>query len=247
MSEQSNPIEASSHIPLYSRIRDELRAHILAGHSRPHDKMPSESELITKYGVSRITVRQALSELKKEGLLFKVAGKGSYVSKIKPFQGLGRLQGFAEAMSSHGYEVYNRVLSIQLLPASAHIAQRLSLPEGSLINEIHRLRFLNREPVSVDVSHIPGHLGERLAREDLAARDIFHILENDYAIPLGYADLTIDAALADNQQAELLQVALGSPLLRIERLTHTNDGVPLVIEYLHYRADNFQLRLKVER
>ncbi len=232
---------------LYSRIRDELRARILAGHIRPHDKMPSESELITRYGVSRITVRQALSELEKEGLLFKVAGKGSYVSKIKPFQGLGRLQGFAEAMASHGYEVYNSVLAIDSLPAAAHIAERLSLPVDSPINEIRQVRFLNREPVSVDVSCISSHIGERLAREDLAACDIFHILENDYAIPLGYADLVIDAVLADNRQAELLQVAAGSPLLRIERLTHTADGVALVIEYLHYRADNFQLRMKIER
>ncbi len=239
--------EYSSHIPLYSKIRDELRAHIFAGHTQPHEKMPSESELITKYGVSRITVRQALSELEKEGLLFKVAGKGSYVSKVKPFQGLGRLQGFAEAMSSHGYEVYNRVLSINSLSASPEIAKRLSLTEGSLISEIRRVRFLNREPVSVDVSYISGHIGERLAREDLGVRDIFHILENDYAIPLGYADLTIDASLADKQQAELLQVDSGSPLLRVERLTHTLEGLPLVIEYLHYHADNFQLRLKIER
>jgi len=246
MSEHITPLEAS-HIPLYSRIRDELRAHIFAGQCRPHDKMPSENELMTRYGVSRITVRQALSELEKEGLLFKVAGKGSYVSKPKPFQGLGRLQGFAEAMSTHGYEVYNRVLSINLLPAATPLAKRLSLPDEASVSEIKRVRFLNREPVSVDVSVISSHLGERLAREDLSTRDIFQILENDYDTPLGYADLIIDAALADNRQAELLQVTEGSPLLRIERLTHTRDGVPLVIEYLHYRADNFQLHLKIER
>jgi len=134
-----------------------------------------------------------------------------------------------------------------LLPAATHLAERLSLPEGSPVCEIRRVRFLNREQVSVDVSHISGHIGERLAQEDLATRDIFQILENDYAIPLGYADLSIDATLANKQQAELLQVAEGSPLLRIERLTHTRDGAPLVIEYLHYRADNFQLRLKIER
>src|ERR1022692_3365354 len=84
---------------LYARIRDELRAQIVSGAYAPHARLPSESELMAQYGVSRITVRNALAELEKEGVLFKLAGKGVFVSKPKPFQSLVRLQGFAEAMA----------------------------------------------------------------------------------------------------------------------------------------------------
>src|SRR3954469_4497220 len=85
-------------VRLYSRIREDLRARIVSGAWQPHDRLPSESELMARYGVSRITVRQAVGDLQKERVIFKVPGKGSFVSAAKPFQELGRLQGFAEAM-----------------------------------------------------------------------------------------------------------------------------------------------------
>jgi GntR family transcriptional regulator len=91
------------------------------------------------------------------------------------------------------------------------------------------------------------YLGARLAREQLATRDIFLILENDYGIALGFADLAIDALLADTKVAALLQIAIGDPILRIARLTHTSNGEPIDFEYLYCRVDNFQFRLRIER
>jgi GntR family transcriptional regulator len=232
---------------LYARIRDELRAQIIAGSYPPHARLPSESELIAQYGVSRITVRHALAELEKEGVLFKIAGKGVFVSKPKVFQSLARLQGFAEAMTQHGHEIFNDVVAINMQAANAEVAQRLGLAEGDAVTELQRVRYLNRVPVSFDISYVQQHIGTRLAREDLATRDIFSILENDYGIALGFADLAIDALLADAKLSGLLQINLGDPILRIARLTHTHSGDPLDFEYLYCRVDNFQIRLRVER
>jgi len=236
-----------SPMPLYSRIRDELRAQIISGVYQAHDRLPSESELIAQYGVSRITVRHALSELEKEGVLFKIAGKGVFVSKPKPFQSLTRLQGFAEAMSRQGHEIYNRVVAINHIAANAEIAAKLNIRERDTVTEIRRVRFLNREPVSFDVTYVQPHIGHRLAREDLATRDIFLIIENDYGIALGFADLTIDAVIATEELAQLLQIRTGDAVLRVARLTHTAQGTPLDFEYLYCRSDNFQFRLRVER
>ena len=230
---------------LYARIRDELRAQIVAGIYPPHARLPSESGLMARYGVSRITVRNALAELEKEGILFKLPGKGVFVSKPKSFQSLGRLQGFAESMSD--CEVFNELISLRTLPADAEVARRLRLAEHEPVGELQRVRYLNREPVSLDITYVPAHLGARLAREDLATRDIFLILENDYGIALGFADLTIDALLADSRVANALQINLGDPILRIARLTHTETGEPLDFEYLFCRVDNFQFRLRIER
>ncbi|MCA3930308.1 GntR family transcriptional regulator, partial [Burkholderia sp.] len=83
--------------PLYVQIKDTLRARILDGTYAPHSRMPSEHELCAMFDVSRITVRQALGDLQKEGLLFKLHGKGTFVSKPKAFQNVTSLQGFAEA------------------------------------------------------------------------------------------------------------------------------------------------------
>lgn len=238
-------LEASQ--PIYGRIRDELRTRIHAGAYAPHERLPSESDLMAQYGVSRITVRQALGELEKEGVLFKVPGKGAYVSKPKPFQQLARLQGFAEAMREHGHEIYNRLLSVRTLSADDTVAERLRVAVGAPVTELRRVRVLNREPVSLDVTYVAPHIGERLAREDLATRDVFVILEHDYGIALGHADLAIDAHLPAPEIAVLLELPAGQPLLRIERLTHDRTGTPIDFEYLYCRSDNFQFRLRVAR
>ena len=234
-------------LPLYSHIREALRARILDGSYKAHDQLPSESELTLSFKASRITVRQALSDLQKEGLIFKIHGKGAFVSKPKAFQELGRLQGFAEAMHAHGYETYNRWISLRHQRPDKAVAARLGLGGRASVTEIRRVRFLNREPISLDVSYVPRDIGERLAKEDLATRDIFHILENDYGLALGNAELKIEATTADEPLARLLALEEGSPILRIERLTRTRDGRPLDFEYLHYRGDAFQYRLRVER
>lgn len=90
-------------------------------------------------------------------------------------------------------------------------------------------------------------MGERVIREDLSTRDIFGILEAEGGAPLGHADLVIDAVLADDEQAALLGIARGAPVLHIERLTHGRDGQPLDYEHLYCRADNFQYRLRLNR
>lgn len=246
-----NKVQSDHPIPLYSQIKNNLRMQIINGAYQPLDRIPSESELTQKFGVSRITVRQALGDLEKENLIFKVPGKGSFVSgpqqKSKSFQELSRLQGFAEAMSPQGHETWNKLLGIKTVPAYREVATRLDLNEGSPVTEIRRIRYLDHEPLSLDITYLPFDLGQKLVHEDLATRDIFIILENDYGIALGYADLSIEAASADNLLANLLHIAEGNPILRIERLTHTHAGKPIDFEYLYCRSDNFQFRMRVQR
>jgi len=235
-----------SALPLYTQVREKLRKCILDGTYAPHTQMPSESQMIRMFGVSRITIRQALGDLQKEGLIFKVMGKGSFVSKPKAFQSLSRLQGFGEAMSSSGYETYSSVLSAKPVEATAQVANRLHVKPGQPVFEIQRLRFLNREPISVDVSYFPIEIGEKLLQEDLAVRDIFAILENDHGYNLTHADLQIEAISADESLAHQLRVDEGCPLLRMERMTYAGD-TPIDFEYLYYRGDAFQYRLRINR
>ena len=246
MSKPDNVL-AFSPTPLYSQIREILRQRILDGSYQPHQQMPSESELIKSFGVSRITVRQALSDLQRAGLIFKIHGKGTYVSKPKAFQNIGQLQGFGEAMASMGYETYSQVVSIKTLPAGRIVGPKLRVKEQEQITELRRLRYLNREPISFDVTYVPKAIGDRLAQEDLAHRDIFLILENEYGLSLGQAEMQIEAMLADEPLAGLLKIEEGSPVLRIERLTFTADEKPLDYEHLYYRGDAFQYRLRIER
>lgn len=239
-------VTAVSPVPLHTQIRELLRRKILDGTYSPHSQMPSESQMMHSFGVSRITIRQALGDLQKEGLIFKVMGKGSFVAKPKAFQSLSRLQGFGEAMSPSGYETYSLLLSAREVEASVIVAQRFSIKPETPVFEIQRLRYLNREPISVDVSYFPLDIGRRLVQEDLAARDIFIILENDFGLNLTHADLQIEAICADESLARQMDIAEGSPLLRMERMTFAGDS-PVDFEFLYYRGDAFQYRLRIDR
>jgi GntR family transcriptional regulator len=233
--------------PLYAQIKDALRERILDGTYAPHSQMPSEHELCAAFDVSRITVRQALGDLQKEGLVFKRHGKGTFVAKPKAFQNVTSLQGFAEAMTSMGHEIVNQLRSFRVVEADRHIAAQLQLQEGAPVVEIHRIRLLNREPVSLEITWVPEAFGQRLANADLATRDIFLILENDCGVPLGHAELAIDAILANDDIADALRVEENSAVLRIERLTHDASGAPIDYEYLYFRGDAFQYRLRTDR
>jgi GntR family transcriptional regulator len=239
--------QPNSPVPMYAQIREILRARILDGTYSTHEQLASESEMMATFGVSRITVRQALNDLQNEGLIFRMHGKGTFVSKPKAFQDLGKLQGFGEAMRQKGYETYARVISIDAVTPSQQVRDKLQLPKRAKVTELQRLRFLNREPISLDITYVPTAIGHRLAKEDLATRDVFVILENDYGIALGHADLQIGSTLADEYLAEQLRVDAGSPVLLIERTTFTSDGQPIDYEHLYYRGDAFQYRVRVDR
>jgi GntR family transcriptional regulator len=246
----SNPQAAAVTLPsppLYAQIKDALRTCILDGTYAPHSQVPSEHELCAMFGVSRITVRQALGDLQNGGLLFRRHGKGTFVAKPKAFQNVSSLQGFAESMAALGHTIVNRVCSVRLTDAEHHIATQLGLDERASVIEIQRIRLLDHEPVSLEYTWLPASLGQRVAQADLATRDIFAILENDCGIALGHANLAIDATLADATLASALNVDEHSAMLRIERLTHDASGTPVDYEHLVFRADAFQYRLRIDR
>ncbi|WP_075794295.1 GntR family transcriptional regulator [Massilia putida] len=244
-------IEQSA-IPLYSQVRERLRERIADGTYAPQARLPSESEIGALLKVSRITVRQALGDLQKEGVIVKVPGKGTFVATSRPSQELARLEGFGEAMSRKGHRIVNRVVKHAQVKAPPAVAERLRIAPGAPVTEIQRVRWLDREPVSFEITYLPPAIGERLRGENLAGRDIFLILEADYGIALGYADIQIGAANAYSTPADIglakaLRVEPGAALLRIERLTWTADGVPLDFEYLYVRGEAFQYALRLPR
>jgi GntR family transcriptional regulator len=236
-----------SAVPLYSQLRERLRERIADGSYQQGARLPAESEISAIFSVSRITVRQALNDLQKEGIIIKAAGKGSFVARRTPSQDLSRLEGFGEAMSRQGHRIVNRVLSNLEVGASPVVAARLDLAPGAPVSEVRRVRYLDREPVSFEVTYLPPAVGRRLRDANLAERDIFLILEADYGIALGHADIQIGALGAEPAMAAELGVAPGAALLRIERLTWTADGKPIDFEYLYVRGESFQYGLRLPR
>lgn len=232
--------------PLYTQIKEILKQRILDGDYEVHERLPSESEMMKVFGVSRITVRQALRDLHTEGLVFSVQGKGTFVSRPKAVQDIQNLQGFGEAMTPKGYETSARVVAVKEMNASPEVAEALMLSRGSSVIELTRIRYLNREPISLDNSFFPIEIGQRLLGRDLT-QDVFPMMENDFGIALGHADMKIEAMSATEELARHLNVDSGASILRIQRLVFSEKGDPIDFEYLSYRGDAFQYQLRVDR
>lgn len=240
------PAAGISTLPYYLQIKESLKLRILEGDYAAHERLPSESELMKVFGVSRITVRQALRDLHSDGLIFTVQGKGTFVSKPKVVQDVQRLQGFGEAMDSQGYETSTRVLTIKEAKPPKVVASAFALKKSEKVVEVVRIRYLNREPISVDHSFFPLQIGQRLFARNLAT-DIFPMLENELNLPLEYADLRIEAAVADEEIGQHLNIEPGAPVLKITRLVFTSSGKPVDFEFLSYRGDAYQYHLRVNR
>lgn len=199
------------------------------------------------FRVSRITIRHALQDLQNEGLIYRLHGKGTYVSRPRTTQDLTRLQSFGEAMRPLGYETFSKLVSIKQLKPPPAVAERLGLRRNEKACEIKRIRFLNRERVSIDVSYFTTRLGAMLARADLESSDIFVILERDLGLTLHHADLVIGARPADEGQAALLGLVPGAALLYIDRVTMDQAGLPVSCEHLFHRGDAYHFHVRVER
>lgn len=235
-----------SHKPLYLQIKEALKKKILDGEYGPYQRIPSESELMTLFGVSRITVRQALRSLHSEGLIFTSQGKGTFASKPKAMQTVQHLEGLSEAMSAQGYEATARLLSIREITPNRDVQDKLQIPARTGVVEVIRVRYLNREPISVDTSYFPVAVGKKLFSRDLEG-DIFPMLENEFGIALGRAEISLEARPADAETAKLLEMELGEPIMWVQRLVRDRENHPVDYEYLAIRGDSYKYRFEVER
>jgi GntR family transcriptional regulator len=143
--------------------------------------------------------------------------------------------------------VTNHVLLAEIVPATPIVAERLELAPGTPVVVLERIRNLDGHPLSLDASYLTADVGKPLLEMDLANCDVFGLLETELGLPLGVASVSIEAVAADPTVAGLLAVRDGSPLLLLERLTYTDSGRPIDLEYVRYRGDRFTLTGQLHR
>lgn len=234
-------------VPLYHQLKQIVRGEIERGLYKPGDRLPSEPEWIQKYGVSRITVRQALSELETEGVVVRRHGKGTYVAERHIEQDLVRLTDFVEDMELAGFSSSSRVLLFAHEVVSTNVAEALHVAQGSEVVRIDRLRLANERPIALDSTWLPLRFGMLLSQEMLRQETIYHILETRYEIPVEAGIFHITAANATSEQARLLGVAAGAALLRIQRISCTAGNVPVYMQERYYRPDRVSYRVALRR
>ncbi len=236
-----NGIVRDSKLPYYQQLYDLLYKDISGGRWRPGDMLPSETELIDRYQVSRITVRQALALLVKDGLIYRRRGLGTFVSVPKIEQGLNRIISFSEDMRRRGFQAGTAVLSSGLVAASEEIAERLELDPGEEIAYLERIRLADGEPMSIEISYLIHRLCPGILKMDFARTPLRETLARDYDLLLTNAKQQIRAITASAELAEKLLVSFGAPLFYIERISYSQYNKPVEYLQLYHRGDRYTL------
>ncbi|MGF6629512.1 GntR family transcriptional regulator [Pseudomonas frederiksbergensis] len=233
--------------PLYEQIQADLKAAIEREEYLPDTRLPSEHALCERYDVSRSTVRQALNEMLQAGIIYKAHGRGTFVARPRPFRDVSTLEGLSEALTAQGHRVSNRLQSFRKLKADTYLAEQMGVVEGTALAELARVRLVKDKPVSYEITVCAQALGEQLLSAELSSRDILAILEDDCGLLISYADMQLKAIGATAELAELLEIPLHEPLMRIQRRVLGADSATLLYEQLYLHGENLDYHMRVER
>ncbi|MGA2327207.1 MAG: GntR family transcriptional regulator [Bryobacteraceae bacterium] len=234
-------------VPLYHQLKTILHDRIREGHWKPGEQLPTEDRLVAQFGVSKATVRQALRDLSEAGLVRREQGRGTFVSNSKIQFGPRQLSSFTEEMRDSGLHAESRVLEKQMVPASAEIAAKLQVAEGTGLFLLRRLRLAGGEPMGLQTVHIPSAFVPGIADVDFGAASLYETLEKRFGLAPDHASQRHFATAVDGNTAGLLKVSVGAPALGGERLTFLRGGQPLELTYSIMRGDRYQIQLSLVR
>lgn len=232
--------------PLYQALADALLEQIRSGELQPNERIPSESELVQRYGLGRNTVRHAISELVSEGVLKTIHGVGTFVVDNRISKTAEYLLGFTQEMELLGREVGSEVLEARLMAADSFLARRLQVQLGAEVVYLARLRLVEGQPTAIERAHLPHGLCPGILNYDFSQASLYQVLSEVYGRRPDHAEQEIEASLATAQVAELLQLERPAVVFMFHRETRLGDG--RVIEYVdsEVRADQFRFYTKLK-
>jgi len=240
-------LERSLPKPLYVQLEEIIREKIDSKEWTPLNSIPSENELSRIYGLSRMTVRSVITQLVNEGLLYRVPGKGTFVSEPKiTTQSLSYI-GIREQLEKMGYEISTKVISMEKSEASRQIADILSLKYKEEVYVLQRVRVLKGEPLSLHISYIPVGLCSDLETKNLEDEQLCVILKNDYGLARGRVEETLESYPATASEARLLNVKPGYPLLLLQDIIFSRNGSPFEYSKVMFRGDKIKLKFEFEQ
>jgi GntR family transcriptional regulator len=224
--------------PLYDLIEQNLRELILHDQIHNGEAVPSEWELADLYGVSRLTVRNALDNLTRQGWLIRRHGVGTFVSHPKITEITPSKLSFTEQMRSIGRKPSSQLISMRVVPADTELAGQLKLEPGEPVVEIVRLRMADGEPILLETSCLSQKRFPLLENAtELATNSLYEWLVSNYQTTVAIMDQTLEPVLLDEAQASLLQTQPGTPAMLSKVLAYTNGAEPIEYSWSVTRGD----------
>ncbi|WP_329459073.1 GntR family transcriptional regulator [Streptomyces sp. NBC_01497] len=251
---------ADDTLPLYAQVAARLWADVSADGARAGDRLPSERTLAARYGVSRVTMRAALTDLAARGMAESAAARGWFVAgpavspdpvdtfaaSATPGADAHIVEGFADYAAKHGLVTRSRVLQSVVRPATVSESETLRVGPGAALFEMRRLRFLDDIVVVLEHNRLPLALCPALAETDFTEASLFATLRGGRPPQLPrVADYSVEARQPDATERELLEITDATPVLLAHQLAFNQDGRPLELTLAIYRGDRYRFRASI--
>lgn len=239
-------INKNSPIPIYYQLEEHIKELIEKGELLPGDALPPEREYAEKYKISRMTVRQAFTQLVNDGYLYRLQGKGTFVAERKIEQPLQGLTSFTEDMKTRGMIPGSQLIHFEIIPASKQVASQLSISEFAPVYEIKRIRLADGVPMAYETNYISANLIKGLT-EQIVNQSLYAYIEGQLHLKIDSASQMIESSIANLNEAKLLKISKGAPVMLIQRNTYLKDGTPVELVKSVYRADRYKFMIQMKR
>ncbi|HXT38047.1 MAG TPA: GntR family transcriptional regulator [Chloroflexota bacterium] len=237
-------------VPMYQQLQSLIRTNITTGTWQPGQAIPSEQMLSRQFGIARMTVRQALEGIIREGLLRRERGRGTFVAHPMVERELSRLRGFSEDMRLRGMAPSAKLLAREVIPAPPEVSSHLHLGPREAVIYLKRLRLADAAPMALETSYFNYGLFRGILDADLESNSLYEFMETSAGLRLSHGSQELEAALPSAAEAQLLQQSRRDPTLLISQTTYLRlEGaeVPAIFGRTRYRADRYRFRLEVPR
>jgi GntR family transcriptional regulator len=238
---QSLMMRRTSGVPLYVQVREKLRNEY--SQLEPNTAIPTELELMRRFGVSRITLRKAVDDLVVDGLLERHQGKGTFTSVPKLTHELNAITSWTEQLRALGYNPRTANRTCSEIAPPRRVAHALNLSGSEKVVMLRRTRLVGDEPLSLMTNYIPSRLVPNIAKEAESAESLYELLERRYQLVPDRATDTVETRAATAEEADTLNVEPWSPILVMTRLSFLKDGSPLELAFAISRGDRYQYRV----
>lgn len=240
-------LDNSSPVALYEQLKLLIKDDILSEVYKPGDQLPNEKQLCSQYGVSRITVRRALKELSKEGLVEVRQGKGTFVSREKLNIKILDLGGYTNSLSrEHNHHIEMKILGKKVIDATAEISKPLNIKEKSKVLELKRLIIDEGEPLSVDIAYFPLSIYPDISEKIYDDVSTFNIMKTDYGVVMAKAYKEFSVVIAQDEYSKLLNCTPNEALCCTKKIIYNIDNKPIHYSIYHILAHKVKYFINVD-
>ena len=228
-------------VPRYHRIAEALRERISNGELAPGARLANQRQLAQSFGVTLMTLRQALELLEREHLIVRRHGLGTFVAAPSIDYDILQLQRFAGDLSAKGEHVATRLLGTRFATADRRVAEALRLAPKTRVLGLERLRLVDGRPMSLQRSFLPSPIGDEVVRADLASTPLHQVLEFKLGLVITLARETVSAVRLGRREARDLGCRPGEPAFESERVSYNAAGAPIVFDRVFIPGDRFRI------